>query len=77
MAKLLEYARLLTIGAKSSVPKRKRKILKKAEKKIEKLESQKTARTKAIEQATGVASDIEKKKRAVAKRARATLMGKG
>lgn len=74
MAKIPLYARLL--GIKNPVPKRKRKILTKAEKEIDKLEKSKTARTRAVEQATGVASDVEKKKRRVARRARQTLMGK-
>lgn len=77
MSKMLEYARLLTIGPKNPVPKRKRKVLKKAEKELDRLDKQKTARTKAIEESTGVPSDIENKKRAVARRARQTLMGKG
>lgn len=75
MAKIPLYARLL--GIKNPVPKRKRKILTKAEKEIDKLEKSKTARTRAVEQATGVASDIEKKKRRVARRARQTLMSRG
>lgn len=78
MPKLLEYARLLTVGPKKTVPKRKRKILKQAEKELDKLDRMKTTRTKAIERAnTGVPSDIEKKKKEVARRARKTLMGKG
>jgi hypothetical protein len=76
MAKILEYARLLTMGAKSPIPKRKRKILKEAEKRINKLESQKTARTRAIERATGAKSDISKQQKEVARRARRSLMGK-
>ena len=77
MAKTLEYARLLTIGPKNPVPKRKRKALSEAEKEIDRLEKSKTARTKAVEEATGVPSDVEKQKRAVARRAKSTLMGKG
>ncbi|MCK9492710.1 MAG: hypothetical protein M0Q24_11570 [Sulfurimonas sp.] len=77
MAKILEYARLLTVGPKNPVPKRKRKILKEADKELTRLESQKTARTKAVEEATGVPSDIERQKRAVARRAKSTLMAKG
>jgi hypothetical protein len=77
MAKILEYARLLTVGPKNPVPKRKRQTLKAAEMEIDRLEKTKTARTKAVEEATGVPSDVEKQKRAVARRARMTLMGKG
>lgn len=77
MPKFLEYARLLTIGPKKAVPKRKRQVLKKAEKEIDRLDRMKTARTKAVERAnTGVPSDIEKRKKEVARRARKTLMGK-
>jgi hypothetical protein len=76
MSKVLEYARLLT-GSKNPVPKRKRRILKNAEKEIDRLDKLKTARTRAVEEATGVPSDIEQKKKAVARRARKTLMGKG
>lgn len=75
MAKLLHYARLLTMGAKSPVPKRKQKILKDAEKEIDRLESQKTERTKAIEKATGAKSDVAKRQREVARKARRSLMG--
>ena len=79
MPKLLEFARLLTIGPKNPIPKKKRKIIKKAEEEIDKLEKLKTARTRAIEKRqTGVESDIEKKKKRVARQARSVLMaGKG
>ena len=76
MPKILEIARLLTMGAKSPVPKRKRRILKDAEKELDRLESYKTIRTKTIEKATGAKSDIEKRKQEVARQARKKLRGK-
>jgi hypothetical protein len=75
MPNMLEIARLLTMGAKSPVPKRKRRILKDAVKELDRLESYKTARTKVIEKATGAKSDIEKRKKEVARQARKKLKG--
>ncbi len=74
MAKLLHYARLLTTGAKNPIPKKKRKVIKQAEKDIDKLEKLETPRSKSIEESSGVASDITKAKRDRAKRARRQLM---
>jgi hypothetical protein len=76
MPNILEYARLLTMGAKSPVPKRKQRVLKKAEKELDRLESYKTERTRTIERATGMKSDIEKRKQEVARQARKKLRGK-
>jgi predicted nucleic acid-binding Zn-ribbon protein len=70
----IEYIRLKA-GRVNPIPKRKRKILKRAEKELDKLEKQKTARTQAVEKATGVESDITKRKRDVARKARRSLMG--
>jgi hypothetical protein len=77
MSKTLRYISMKLVGGKNAVPKRKRKILKQAEKELDKLESAKTARTKSVEESTGVESDITKRQREVARRARQSLMGKG
>lgn len=74
---VLEKLRLLTIGPKNPIPRRKQKVLSEADRELTRLEGQKTARTKAIEEATGVDSDLEKRKKAVARRARQTLLAKG
>ena len=71
----LEKTRLLFSNAKSPIPAKKRKIFAEADKELTRLEGLKTARTKAIEEATGVQSDVEKSKREVARRTRRTLMG--
>jgi len=74
MPGILHYARLLTVGPKNPIPKKKRQLIENADREITRLEKTKTARTKAIESATGVASDVEKKKKAVARRARQSLL---
>lgn len=61
---------------RNPVPKRKRKILKQAVKDLDRLESLKTARSRAVEKATGVKSDMTKRQREVAKKARRRLTGK-
>lgn len=70
-----EKTRLLFSNAKSPIPARKRKIFQEADKELTRLDALKTARTKAVEEATGVPSDVEKAKKEVAYRARRTLMG--
>lgn len=74
MPNVLQTARLLTIGAKNPVPRRKRKILKKAEKEIRSLEARKTARTRDVERQSGAPSDVTKKQREIAKSARRKLL---
>lgn len=76
MANILHYARMMMTGAKSPVPERKRKILSEAEKEIDTLEGQKTERTKQIEKATRFPSDITRKQRETARKARLLLRGK-
>ena len=70
-----EKTKLLFSNAKSPIPTKKRKIFEEADKAIQKQESLKTERSRAIEQATGVQSDPEKAKREIARKARRTLMG--
>lgn len=61
---------------RNPVPKRKRKVLKQAVKDLDELEKMKTARTRTVEKATGVESDITKAQRRVARKARRRLTGK-
>lgn len=74
MPSLLHYARLLAGRPKNPIPKRKRQIIEKAEKDIDRMEKYKTERSRDIERRTGVPSDLEKKKKEIAKKARKTLL---
>jgi hypothetical protein len=63
------------MGAKSSVPKAKADILKKADKDIQEQQNLRTQRSKDITAATGVKSDPDRAAEEIAKKARRTLLG--